>query len=110
MRFLIVEDDADVRDVLAADLQARGHDVVPVGTVADGRNALDGGGFDVLVVDVGLPDGRGLNLAAEASARGCKPVIISGNLGAMHLLRDRHLPFLEKPFTTAQLLEAVGIR
>jgi len=57
-----------------------------------------------------LPDGRGLNLAGEASARGCRPVIMSGNTGAVRSMRDRHLPLLQKPFTIDDLLATIHVR
>jgi DNA-binding NtrC family response regulator len=106
---LIVEDDEGVRDILASELRGRGHEVVAVGTKEQARHALDDATFQVLVVDVGLPDGRGIDLAADAAAQNCKPVIISGNMGTIHMLRDRHLPFLEKPFTVDQLLDTLHL-
>lgn len=70
---LLVEDDAEVRELLASALRREGHSVT---TAADAEEALamlermerDGPGFQVLVADVFLPGVSGFALAARASS------------------------------------------
>jgi signal transduction histidine kinase len=69
-RILLVDDDADVREVTAATLKAFGYVV----TAADGGRAalalLDAGGiFDLLMTDLAMPHMRGADLAVEAQRR-----------------------------------------
>lgn len=56
---LLVEDEAPLRGVLARYLRAQGHEVVEAQTAAVARSALDSGSFDVLLLDVNLPDDTG---------------------------------------------------
>src|SRR5947208_2074982 len=59
---LVVEDDDATRTFLADNLTADGYDLVVADTVRDGMRALETKYPDLAVVDVGLPDGSGLEL------------------------------------------------
>ena len=75
-RILLVEDDdlnrKLVRTVLArsADPVLRGACVVQAGSLAEARAALALGAVDVVLLDMNLPDGNGLSLAAEVRHSG----------------------------------------
>jgi len=60
-RVLHVEDDADVREVTRAIL-GDGLDIVPAATLEEARALLAGPRFDLALLDIGLPDGDGLEL------------------------------------------------
>ena len=62
---LLVEDDEPVRTFLADNLTADGHDVLLAGTVHDALRELEYHRPDLAVVDLGLPDGSGLDLLAR---------------------------------------------
>ena len=70
-RILLVEDDARLREVFARALQramaAESLDVafVEAGSLAEARARLGEGGLDAALIDVGLPDGDGLDLVRE---------------------------------------------
>ena len=76
-RVLLVEDHADGRDFMHTVLAMDGHTVDAVGTLADARERLgldvanDSAErpFDVVVTDIGLPDGNGWQLIARVRAR-----------------------------------------
>jgi len=79
VRVGIVDDDTVLGDALArAASSAEGFALVGVAeSLADGKKLL-ARGLDVLLVDLGLPDGSGLELVASASALGtCKVLVIS---------------------------------
>ena len=59
---LIVEDDEPVRTFLADNLTADGHEVLLAGTVHDALRELEYRRPDLALVDLGLPDGSGLEL------------------------------------------------
>ncbi|MCA0375257.1 MAG: PAS domain-containing protein [Gemmatimonadetes bacterium] len=60
LRILVVEDHDDGREFLRRILEGDGHTVEAVGTLADARARLLAGSiFDLLLTDVGLPDGSG---------------------------------------------------
>jgi DNA-binding response OmpR family regulator len=65
---LLVEDDPLVRGFLADNLIADGYGVVGADTLREGLRLLEAGALDVAIVDVGLPDGSGLELVARVRA------------------------------------------
>ncbi len=69
MHILLVEDHTDTRVVLSRLLNHCGHDVSAAGTVGDALILLGNLRFDVLLSDIGLPDGDGLELVCEARKR-----------------------------------------
>jgi len=69
-RALIVDDSLTVRKDLEEALRSAGFDTVPCGTAAEGRTALRAGGFAIVVLDVLLPDGDGIDLLREIRAAG----------------------------------------
>jgi hypothetical protein len=78
LRILVVEDDVDAANAMGAVLQLRGHDVVVAHSVAEGL-ACSRRAFDVLVSDIGLPGGTGVELVRALRQRGeVRAVAISG--------------------------------
>jgi signal transduction histidine kinase len=71
-KILLVEDHTDSREFMTALLETDGHHVEAVKTVADARERLDreqGAYYEVLLTDIGLPDGSGWDLVAFARQR-----------------------------------------
>jgi DNA-binding response OmpR family regulator len=73
MRVLVVEDDDGIGEPLEAGLRRDGFDVVRARTAAEARDAAD---VDLVLLDLGLPDGDGLDVCREIRARSSVPVII----------------------------------
>ena len=69
MRVLLVEDHRDTRLVLSNLLTRYGHHVLSTETVHHALQLLDGAEFDMLLSDIGLPDGDGCELVGEARRR-----------------------------------------
>lgn len=69
MSILIVEDHAPSRTVLMRLLEARGGVVCAAGSVAEALNAAHRGNFDLVISDVGLPDGDGYALMGVLQAQ-----------------------------------------
>ncbi len=63
MRILVVEDHADTVDVVQRMLKKDGYNVTAALTLADATTACREGKFDLLICDIGLPDGDGWGLA-----------------------------------------------
>lgn len=69
-RILVVEDHDDGREFLRRILEGDGHTVTAVGTLAEARTRLMAGGvYDLLLTDVGLPDGSGWEVVRVARAQ-----------------------------------------
>lgn len=64
-RVLVVEDDSSLRLALCDNLEDEGYAVVSAATLADARTAVKAQPFDVVVLDLMLPDGDGTSLCRE---------------------------------------------
>ena len=109
MRLLVVEDEIDIRSFLKRSMEEAGFEVE---AAADGRTAQRLAGaaeFDVLIVDLGLPDTDGIELIHRLRQSGVRaPVLI---LSARRSVDDRVRgleqggdDYLTKPFALAELL------
>jgi two-component system CheB/CheR fusion protein len=79
LKILLVEDHADSAKVMQRLLGASGHHVETAGSVEAALRALEHEPVDLLISDVGLPDGSGLDLMREVSNRyGLKGIALSG--------------------------------
>ena len=67
-RVLHVEDDGDIRRVVAMIL-GESSEVITASTLAQARACLEDGVFDLALLDIGLPDGNGLDLVEQLSAQ-----------------------------------------
>jgi len=68
-RLLLLEDDANVAGTLSSRLTAEGYSVTHAASVRAAREALAGAPFHVAVLDVGLPDGTGFEVAQSLRDR-----------------------------------------
>jgi two-component system CheB/CheR fusion protein len=81
LRILLVEDHVDTAEAMAELLRDMGHEITVAGSVAAGLAAAEcqGGRFDLVLSDLGLPDGTGLDLMAELHRRyGVRGIALSG--------------------------------
>jgi PAS domain S-box-containing protein len=81
LRILLVEDHADTAEAMADLLREMGHQVTVAGSVAGGLAAAAShdGRIDLVLSDLGLPDGTGLDLMTELHGRyGVKGIALSG--------------------------------
>ncbi|MCK6548557.1 sigma-54 dependent transcriptional regulator [Myxococcota bacterium] len=110
---LIVEDERNLR-ALMGDLVARdGLVVTACETIAEAERVLAHHAPDLMILDVKLPDGDGLDLLDRVRARGLStPAIVVTAFGtvdrAVHALRAGACDFLVKPFDNVRLSSAVA--
>lgn len=109
LRLLLVEDDENTREVMARLLQKRGHDVSAAENVREAMNLAASNAFDIIISDLGLPDGSGLELMPQLKDRyGLRGIAISGYGMEEDLRKSRSAGFeihLTKP-VDFQMLEA----
>ncbi len=117
MRILVVDDEADARDLLRVVLELEGADVAVAATAGEALHRLQQEHFDALLADIGMPDQDGLSLirtvrkgvgsntqlpaiavTAYASAKDGEAALEAGY--------DRHIP---KPVEPALLVQAVAL-
>lgn len=107
-RILVIEDDVAIRDLVAISLGAAGFHVQPTGTIAEARSCLEAEKFDLLIVDVRLPDGNGIAFAQEIVQLSTAGVIIMTGGGdeidrivGLELGAD---DYIDKPFHQRELV------
>ncbi len=112
MRILLVEDNERLLQLVAAGLRAGGFTTDGFATVADSEEVLATVAYDAVVLDLGLPDGDGLDLLKRLRGRGAPvPVLV---LTARDGIDDRVRgldagadDYLLKPFAMEELLARV---
>ena len=78
-RILLVEDDRDTLRTMSKLLKSFGHRVITAATVAEANSQVEIGAFDLLLSDIGLPDGSGLDIVRTArQRRPTRAIAISG--------------------------------
>jgi two-component system nitrogen regulation response regulator GlnG len=112
-RILVVDDDAAIRTVVREALRRAGHVVETAGSVADMRRALSNFAPDVLVTDVMLPDGDGLDLVPEILGNhpGLPVIVLSARntlATAVRATEQGAFDYLPKPFDLEELARAVS--
>lgn len=114
VRVLLVEDDQELRTTLREVMQVEGHAVSTAASLADARAQIrHADPFDLILLDLGLPDGEGEALLAEVRRLGNGPVLV---ISARHddgqkigLLDAGADDYLVKPFAAGELLARMRV-
>ncbi|AOB30534.1 chemotaxis protein CheY [Bordetella sp. H567] len=111
-RILIVEDDAHIAELLRLHLRDEGYDVVHAADGDSGLRLLEGGGWDLLVLDLMLPGVDGLEICrrARAMVRYTPIVVTSARASEVHRIIGLELgadDYLAKPFSMLELVARV---
>lgn len=105
---LIVEDEPLIREVFESLLTGEGCEVSLASDATSMREACAAGGFDVIVLDIGLPGGEnGIALAQEAAASGCGVILVTGHYGHHDAVVRSGFRYLFKPFRIEALVQAI---
>jgi DNA-binding response OmpR family regulator len=106
-RMVLIEDDVEIRRLVARTLSASGHDVESAGTALDGLELAVKRAPDLVLMDLGLPDLDGVELLRMIRAVSEVPVIVitarredHAVVGTLDAGAD---DYLVKPFSVAQL-------
>jgi two-component system copper resistance phosphate regulon response regulator CusR len=119
MRILLLEDDADLAEVVALGLRNESYAVDVAGTYAEAEELLRTTTFDVACLDLGLPDGDGLDLVRRLGAGLRRPhrcLVLTARDGVTDRVAGLDAgadDYLVKPFAFAELvarLRALGRR
>lgn len=110
---LIVEDESDIRRFLRTTLQSHGFATAEAGSVREALQQATARRPDVVLLDLGLPDGDGLDLIRELRGWTQTPVIVlsarereADKITALDLGAD---DYLTKPFAAGELIARVRV-
>lgn len=111
-QLLIVDDDPSVHDFVAHALRAQSLDIVCCQTAGEGIKLLAGRSFDVILLDLGLPDIHGLEVMSRLRQMGgsFRIIIITADdtpESLLRAIRENAYEYLRKPFTASELSDLV---
>jgi two-component system KDP operon response regulator KdpE len=120
LRVLLVEDDRELRGTLRDVLRVEGYEVLTAASLSEGLallahagHAADDPGADLVVLDLGLPDGDGETLLGALRRRHALPVIVISARDAeghkVRLLDAGADDYLVKPFGVGELLARLRV-
>jgi two-component system response regulator PilR (NtrC family) len=105
---LVVDDEPDIRELLELTLVRMGLDVATVGSIAEAKERLKSGRFDLCLTDMRLGDGEGLDLVRHIAAQAADvPVAVITAYGsaenAVAALKAGAFDYVSKPVGLEQL-------
>jgi DNA-binding response OmpR family regulator len=114
-RILVVEDDASIRMGLEDTLTAKGYEVEVVGRGSEGAEKATAGRYDLVILDVMLPDIDGFEVCrrirgAKGAARSVPVIMLSARGAELDRVRGLELgadDYVTKPFSLMELLARV---
>ena len=110
LSILVCEDEPLIRYEVAEVLKHLGYTVKVSATVAEARRVLELQTYDILLVDVELPNASGVDLAqiARALDPNIGVIFATGHVAAPAATAIRDSVLLNKPYGEAQLVRAIG--
>ena len=111
---LLVEDDAYLSQGLTELLQKNGYVSFPAAALSQARAAIQSRGFDLLILDVTLPDGDGVSFCRELRAQGCTAPILfltarDEEFDIVRGLDAGGNDYVTKPFRIQELLSRIRV-
>src|SRR5256885_3918716 len=111
-RVLVIDDEAEIRESLETLLQLEGYTVISAGTAREGLAILGERSFDIVLLDLALPDRNGLDILAEIHMLNpLQPVIMITAYGtvenAVRAMQGGATNFIQKPWDNEKLLADV---
>jgi len=113
LKILVVEDDREIRAMMQSSLSVEGFDVQTAVSLSEARALLQHAPPDVIVLDLGLPDGDGVELVQQVRQQQTLPIII---VSARHqeaqkirMLDAGADDYLAKPFSVGELLARIRV-
>ena len=107
-RLLIVDDESSMLDFLSLLFQADGYDVTTARSVTEAHKQLERNAFDLVLCDILMPDGNGLDLLREIKVNGGGPPVImmtayTSTKSAIEAMKLGAADYVSKPFDVDEL-------
>lgn len=112
MMVLVVEDDVQIRTLVRDGLEQHDITVTEAATVAEANQAFEGVVFDVIILDLTLPDGSGIDLLRHVNTEVPQShvIVLSGAITELDRIRGLELgadDYVVKPFSARELTARV---
>jgi putative nucleotidyltransferase with HDIG domain len=112
-RILVVDDEPAIRKLISVIIEKNGYCCDTAGTLADMRLLLGKNSYDIVLVDLQLPDGSGLSILDEQGVvpQGTIVIIITGQQNlepAIQAIRRGTYDYISKPFSVQEFSERLG--
>ena len=105
---LVVEDELKIRELLRSYLEREGWSVLTTGSGAEALTIAAGGGIDLIILDLGLPDVPGETVAAEVRRTAATPILmLTARAGEEDRIRGLELgadDYVTKPFSPREVV------
>lgn len=109
-RILVVDDEPEIKELVAKVLASRGYTVATVGSAEEALEAMGRSPFDLVISDLHLSGSSGAMLAGDIArewpALARRVILLTGDASAL----DGAVPYLQKPFSVDEMLRAVAAR
>ena len=113
LKVLIVEDDREIRTLLRSALEIEGFEVRTAVSLSEASALIEHDPPDVIVLDLGLPDGDGAQLVRQVRRHSALPIIVASardqEAQKIRLLDEGADDYLTKPFSVDELLARIRV-
>ncbi|MFH5831836.1 response regulator transcription factor [Halalkalibaculum sp. DA3122] len=112
MEVLVIEDDPSVRTLVKAVLEHKGNEVTQADNASKGRELATSDDFDIIILDLGLPDGDGFDIAKDIRDKDITTPILVLSAEQETDVKIKCLKvgaddYLTKPFNTEELMARI---
>lgn len=107
---LLVEDDRSISEALTDFLVSEGFRVKTAVCKADALRAVERGGFELMIVDVSLPDGNGFEVCEKAAGKGIPAIFLTASGDERSVVKgfdSGAYDYVSKPFRPLELLSRI---
>jgi two-component system response regulator PilR (NtrC family) len=107
-RILVVDDEKSIQDFLRLLLEEGGYEVTTASSMEEGRKIFFGDNFDLVLCDIIMPDGNGLDLLREMKAHNIRSSVImmtayTSTKSAIEAMKRGAYDYISKPFDVEEL-------
>ncbi len=111
LKILLVDDDADTRQLVTMIVEKAGHKIQTAGHGQDALTLLEHETFDIILLDIMMPDVDGLNVLESIRRVSTAPVIMLTALSDAGIMEQSYFmgadDYIVKPFAMSKLLERI---